>query len=326
LQPRRIDGAESLGPSPAPSLVAIGNFDGVHRGHRTVISAAAGEARERGLSPLILTFHPHPAEVLGRGGFSMLTRIDRKIELVTRIDPALSVVVQPFTHQLSEMTPREFAADLLVGRLGARSVIVGENFRFGHGRAGDLATLIELGRELGFEARAAKLEGDLSGTYSSSRVREAIARADLATAEHVLGRPHSVSGVVVAGDRRGRSIGFPTANLGDLEELLPPDGVYACLVDREEAASATALGTAAANLGTRPTVDGSRRVLEAHLLDFEGDLYGTRLRVHFVDRLREERRFSGLDELRAQIELDTAAARRALAGRKPDPAAGGRWH
>lgn len=320
---RRIDGAENLGLAPGSSLVAIGNFDGVHRGHQAVIGAAAAEARERGLRPLILTFHPHPARLLGRDGHSMLTTVERKIELICRIDPALSVVVQPFTHELATRTPRQFVSDLLVGRLGARVVIVGENFRFGHERAGDLGTLQKLGSELGFEARAEQLEGDRRGTYSSSRVRDALAKGDLAAAERILGRPHSVSGVVVSGDRRGRSIGFPTANLAEVCELAPPGGVYACLVDRE---GAEALGTGAANLGTRPTVDGSRQVLEVHLLDFDGDLYGERLRVHFVERLREERRFAGLDELSAQIRSDIAAARRAVAGRQPDPDAGGCWY
>jgi riboflavin kinase/FMN adenylyltransferase len=308
-----------------PSLVAIGNFDGVHRGHRAVIGSAAAEARQRALRPLILTFDPHPAQVLGRG-YAMLTSSARKIELIGRIDPALEVVVQPFTKELSEMTPRQFVTDLLVEQLGARLVIVGQNFRFGHDRAGDLAALEALGHELGFEARAEELEGDVSGTFSSSRVRDLISRGEVTTAEHVLGRPHSVSGIVVAGDRRGRSIGFPTANIREVAELLPPDGVYACVVDREEPSGGAALGIGAANLGTRPTVDGKNRVLEVHLFDFSGDLYDAVLRVHFVERLRAEQRFSGLSELKAQIERDVAAARRALAGRQPDPSAGGRWY
>jgi riboflavin kinase / FMN adenylyltransferase len=322
VQPRRIDGAENVGAAPGSSLVAIGNFDGVHRGHQAVIGRAAQEARQRGLRPLILTFHPHPAEVLGRGGYSMLTTLERKIELVTRIDPALFVVVQPFTRELSSLSPAEFVNDFLVGLLGARVVIVGENFRFGHQRAGDLATLEALGRSAGLEARAEQLEGDGSGTFSSSRVREVLARGDLGVAEWILGRPHSVSGVVTRGAQRGRQIGFPTANLDDVLELLPPDGVYACLVDLEDGARALA----AANLGTRPTFDGSRRVLEAHLLDFDGTLYGKRLRLHFIERLRDERRFGGPEELRAQLAEDVAAARRRLADRQPDPAAAGRWH
>jgi riboflavin kinase / FMN adenylyltransferase len=322
VQPRRIDGAENVGAAPGSSLVAIGNFDGVHRGHQAVLGRAAKEARDRGLRPLILTFHPHPAQVLGRDGYAMLTTVERKIELVSRIAPELSVVVQPFTRELSSLSPAEFVNDFLVGLLGARVVIVGENFRFGHARAGDIAALETLGRAAGIEARAEQLEGDLSGTFSSSRVREQLARGDLAGAEVILGRPHSVSGVVAEGARRGRGIGFPTANLDDVRELLPPDGVYACAVDLEQGARAKA----AANLGTRPTFDGARRVLEAHLLDFDGDLYGQRLRVHFVGYLRNEQRFSGPEALRRQLADDVAAARRALADRQPDPAAGGRWY
>jgi riboflavin kinase / FMN adenylyltransferase len=322
VQPRRIDGAENVGASPGSSLVAIGNFDGVHRGHQAVLGRAAREARERRLRPLVLTFDPHPAEVLGRSGHAMLTTIERRIELVSRIDPELAVVVQPFTRELASLAPAGFVNDFLVGLLGARVVIVGENFRFGHQRAGDLATLQTLGRAAGLEARAEALGGDVRGTFSSSRVREALARGDLAAAERILGRPHSVSGVVTEGAQRGRSIGFPTANLGDVQELMPPDGVYACLLDLEPAVRARA----AANLGTRPTFDGSQRVLEAHLLDFDGDLYGQRLRVHFAERLRSEQRFSGPEELRRQVAEDVAAARRVLAGRQPDPAAAGAWY
>ncbi len=324
MQPRRIDGADAVGAAPGTSLVAIGNFDGVHRGHQAVLGHAAREAAERGLRPLVLTFHPHPARVLGREGHAMLTTIDRRIELVARIDPALGVVVQPFTKALSELSPREFASSFLAGKLGAKIVIVGENFRFGHDRAGDLATLERLGNELGFEARPEELEGDVSGTYSSSRARALLAAGEIAEATQVLGRPHSVSGVVVAGEKLGRELGFPTANLGELEELLPADGIYACAVDREDGAP-VALGLGAANLGVRPTLGGRARLLEVHLLDLSQDLYGARLRVHFIERLRGEERFESLEALREQIARDVDATRRVLAGLRPDPALGGRW-
>jgi riboflavin kinase / FMN adenylyltransferase len=324
-------------PSTATTLVAIGNFDGVHVGHRAVISDVAREAHRLGLAPLVLTFFPHPTEVLGRAKLAILTTLERKLELIRRIDPRVRVVVEPFTLELAKKSPEEFARELIVERLGARVVIVGENFRFGHKRAGDLSTLRELGEKLGFQARALPLSGDGHGGFSSSRIREALARGDLPEVERVLGRPHSLSGVVVQGQARGRTIGFSTANLADVAEALPPFGVYACLVDeidasgsssdgrRLPAASAKVLGTGVMNIGVRPTLEAGFSV-EVHLFDFDRDLYGRRLRVHLVRHLREERRFDGLPELKRQIELDAALARAAVSERRPDPTARGAWY
>lgn len=325
VQPRRIDGARLLGSERGPTLVAIGNFDGVHLGHRAMLGAARAEARRRGLSLVVLTFHPHPSEVLGRGRHAVLTPLGRKVELMLRLDDELRVVVEPFTKELSQWSPRRFAAELLRDSLGAQLVVVGQNFRFGHQRAGDLSLLTTLGAELGFEARAEHLTGDGSGPYSSSRVRAAISRADLDEARRLLGRPHAVSGVVVRGDGRGRSIGVPTANLSDVLEQVPPDGVYAALVDRlGPDGTATRLGTAAVNIGVRPTVSAGYSV-EAHVHDLSEDLYDHGLRLHFVARLREERRFPSLGELTAQIRADLEQARSHTAACTPDPAAGGAW-
>src|SRR6188768_1378110 len=179
------------------SLVVIGNFDGVHLGHRAVIEAALSEARDSGLRPLVLTFEPHPAEVLGRGVRPPLTVLQRKIELIERLGPDLQVVVEPFTLALSQFTPAEFARQFLVELLCAKVVIVGDNFRFGHRRAGDLEALVALGQELGFAAHASALSGDAQGPYSSTRARAALASGDLVAARAVLGRPHSLSGTVV---------------------------------------------------------------------------------------------------------------------------------
>lgn len=303
----------------------IGNFDGVHRGHQAVLASAVAEARTLGLEPVVLTFHPHPVVVLGRGVPSVLTTMARRVELMGRAAAGLTVVVQPFTRELSELGAREFVERLLLGDLGAAAVVVGQNFCFGRGRQGDVALLGELGRELGFRARAQALEGDASGSYSSSRVRGAIVAGDMAEAERILGRPHSISGTVERGDARGRKIGFPTANLGAIAELGPASGVYACLVDRVHAGgSARALGLAVTNIGVRPTV-GAGPSIEAHLLDFDGDLYGAELRLHLVARLREEQRFEGLDALVRQIRQDVERGREILARRAPDPRAGGAW-
>lgn len=323
---RRYDSTASMSRPPQSALVVIGNFDGVHTGHRIVLSSAVAQADERGVEPVVLTFHPHPAVVLRGVRSAVLTTMERRIELMGRVAPALSVVVEPFTLELSRLSARDFATELLAKKLGAAAVVVGENFRFGHGREGDVKLLAELGAELGFEARPHALQGDSNGTYSSTRVRAAVDAGDLEQAERVLGRPHALSGVVQTGYRRGRTIGFPTANLAEIPELLPPYGVYACLVDQlDDSGRAHRLGKAVTNIGVRPTVRGGLAV-EAHLLDLEPDLYGARLRLHLVARLRDERKFSGLDELRDQIAIDVGAARHALEGRVPDPAAGAGWH
>lgn len=322
---RRIDGAHSLAGESDGTLVAIGNFDGVHRGHRVVLAAAVARARTQSLAPLVLTFDPHPAVVLGRGRQATLTPLERKVELLCRVDPALRVVVEPFTESLAEMSPEAFANDLLVHQLSARVVIVGENFRFGHRRAGDLGTLRDLGEKLGFDAFANPLEADAGGPISSSRIRDAIQSGDLVLAERLLGRPHAVRGSVVAGQRRGRTIGVPTANLDSIAEVLPANGVYACLVDRLDSRRFKALAQGVANVGDRPTT-GAGFGVEVHLLDHSADLYGAELRVHLIQRLRDERQFPGLEALKVQIAADITAAREILADRQPAPDAAGAWY
>jgi riboflavin kinase/FMN adenylyltransferase len=323
---QRVFGASTLSPSPhQASLVVIGNFDGVHRGHQAVIAQALRLAQQQALVPLVLTFDPHPAVVLGRGALPALTSLERKLELLCRQSDELRVVIEPFTTELAQTEPGDFARRLLVEALSAQLVLVGENFRFGRGRAGDIALLEMLGKEQGFEARATALECDAVGPISSTRVRAALEIGDLTEVEALLGRPHAVTGLVVQGQGRGRSIGVPTANLSGLAEALPPHGVYAVLVDRRRDGVFEALAAGVANFGVRPTL-GAGPSFEVHLFDTAGDLYGQELRVHLLGRLREERKFSGVDELRAQIERDIAAARALSASRKPDPSARGAWY
>lgn len=314
-----------------PALVIIGNFDGVHRGHQALLREAARIAGERGLAPVVLTFAPHPAEVLGRTAPPTLTTLERKVALIERAAPGTRVAIERFDQDFAALSPRAFAERVLAGRLAARVVMVGQNFRFGRGRAGDFAELGRLGAELCFEAHTHPLVGDERGRpWSSTRAREAIARGDLAEATRVLGRFHALSGAVVEGNRLGRTLGFPTANIATLPEALPPHGVYAVLVDRlpaEGERGASVLGRGVANLGVRPTVDRSatRLQLEVNVFDVQADLYGARLRVHLCDYLRPEQRFSGLDALKAQIAEDARRAREVVATLEPDPRAEGAW-
>ncbi|MBX3201609.1 MAG: bifunctional riboflavin kinase/FAD synthetase [Labilithrix sp.] len=289
------------------SAVIIGNLDGVHRGHQAVLRQARALADARGLRTVVLTFDPHPSQVLRGFTPPRLATLERRVELLRR-HGADDVVVEPFTPDFAALTPPRFVKELLVERLGARAVVVGENFRFGAKRAGDLDALRSFGRDLGFEVAAAEVAGDERGPFSSTRVRDAIGSGDLDEATRLLGRRHSISGVVEGGDRRGRTIGFPTANLGGVAEVLPPHGVYAVFADDRPGVM---------NLGVRPTVDGANLRVEVHLFDFDGDLYGQAMRVHVVSRIRDEKKFAGLGELRAQIAVDAEAARRSLAGARP---------
>lgn len=305
--------------------MAIGNFDGVHRGHQAVISQALRLAKAASLAPLVLTFDPHPAVVLGRGALPALTSLERKLELICRQSPELTVVVEPFTPELAKTEAADFAQQLLVDALSAKLVLVGQNFRFGRGRAGDFALLERLGAEQGFAAHATALECDAAGPISSTRVRAALEQGDLPAVEALLGRPHALTGVVVPGQGRGKTIGVPTANLSGFVEALPPHGVYAVLVDRKQGEAFQALGAGVANFGVRPTLDAGPS-FEAHVFDKSVDLYGQELRVHLLGRLREERKFSGVAELVAQIARDIQAARSLTASRLPDPSALGAWY
>lgn len=294
-----------------PRLVVIGNFDGVHRGHQAVLKAASEEAKARGLSLLVLTFDPHPAEVLGRSARTVLTRTERKVRLLKAAVPGLSVYVKRFDLELAGFSPEQFARLILRDELDARVVLVGENFRFGKGRAGDLSTLKSLGKDLGFEAWAESLRGDGGGAYSSTRIRALLTEGDVQGAAEMLGRPHLLSGCVSQGDQRGRTLGAPTANLTEVCEALPQDGVYAVYVYEMEGVVARALAPGVANLGARPTVERPAS-LEVHLLDFDGNLYEKRLAVSLIHFLRPVEKFSDLEGLKQQIRKDVDRARELL--------------
>jgi riboflavin kinase/FMN adenylyltransferase len=306
-----IDDLAPPSPAGAPCVLVIGNFDGVHRGHAAVLSEAVAVAAERSLRTSVLTFDPHPATVVGLGAPAVLTTMERRAQLMADLGVE-TVWVRRFDAPFAGWAPTRFVEELVTGTLAARVVVVGDNFRFGAKRGGDLAALRSLGEQLGFEVRVHAIASDARGPYSSTRAREAIAAGDLDEAAQVLGRAHELSGTVVKGDQRGRTIGFPTANLDPVPEMLPPDGVYAVRVEQiDEDGAARSLGGGVTNIGLRPTVAerGGRRTIETFVFDFDGDLYGSRLRLHLVGRLRAEKKFAGLAELRAQIAADSAAAR-----------------
>lgn len=309
------------GTSPTPSppachdkkrLIAIGNFDGVHCGHQSLVQAVVREAKQRELRPAVLTFDPHPSEVLGRGALPRLTRLDQKLRLLRQLSPELEVLVHRFDRMLAAMSPAEFAQQLLVEQYAAGRVIVGANFRFGHGRAGTLEVLQALGEELGFSAAALPLLEAAGEAISSSRIRALIARGDMHQATRLLGRPHELRGRVVAGEALGRALGFPTANLNDIAEMLPAQGVYAC---RVRVVGENQFRAAVANVGVRPTVSNDTERppgVEVHLIDHTCELYGRSLDVRWEQRLRAEQRFASLDELREQIVRDVGQASRIL--------------
>jgi riboflavin kinase/FMN adenylyltransferase len=314
-----VDGASSAATLGAvPSTLVVGNFDGVHRGHQTVLRQAVADARAEGLVACVLTFDPHPAVIVGSGAPPLLTTLERRAELFGQAGVERTYV-RRFDRDFASWSPERFARDLVSRVLLARVVVVGENFRFGSKRAGDLSLLRTLGASLGFEARVHAVASDADGPFSSTRAREAIARGDLVAACSVLGRPHALTGAVVHGDHRGRTIDVPTANLAEIPELLPLDGVYAVKADRfdEGAREFQPLGHGVTNIGMRPTVGGLQRSVETHMLGFEGDLYGCRMRLHLLARLRGEMKFPSLAELRAQIERDIRAAEQVLRSSGP---------
>ena len=274
---------------PAERAVAIGTFDGVHRGHRTAIEeAAASELRST-----VVTFDPHPRRVLGYD-VELITPLGRRIELIGKIGPD-ELVVLDFTPELSRLEPEEFVSEVLK-TLGTRVVVAAEGFRFGKGRRGD----VDLLRSLGLDVQLVELvEG-----VSSTRIRELLREGDVVSAAALLGRPAEVEGIVVTGDQRGGTLGFPTANVSvEPGVLVPGHGIYA----------GSALGhRAAASIGVNPHYGGSERRIEAFLLDFEDDIYGERLRLELWDRLRDERAFASEDELIRQIAADVEAARQAV--------------
>lgn len=291
-----------------PAVVTPGNHDGVHRGHRALVSAARARADRDGRRVIALFFDPRPVELLApERARPALTTPARRAELLVEAG-ADAAVVERFDRAFAARTPREFARDVLQARHGARAVVVGADFVFGRDRTGDVDTLRRLGRELGFDVDVVDEVVDGEARISTTRIRNAITAGDVGAAATMLTRVHDVGGAVVHGDHRGRALGFPTANLDVEDVALPADGVYAVVARRPSGERLHGV----ANLGVRPSFDAGR-AFEVHLLDFEGDLYGESLRVGLVRRLRPERAFDGREALVAQIGRDIMEARASLA-------------
>lgn len=305
-------GLSSLEPPEQGSALTIGTFDGVHLGHRALIARTIAEARERGAASAIVTWDRHPAATLRPDKMPpLLTTPERKVELLSERG-ADALVVLPFDEELSQWSPEEFVGEVLVKGLGAKLVVVGEDWRFGRKARGDVTLLRELGRDLGFDVDGVDLESFGDAAVSSSRVRKAVVAGDVELAGELLGRSFDLDGVVVRGDDRGKGLGFPTANIGLAPELAhPARGVYAGRVRVRGS-----WYTTATNVGVNPTFGGDPRThplrVESYLLDFSDDIYDEAIRVEFLHRLRDEVRFDSAADLIEQMKKDVEESRRLI--------------
>lgn len=297
-----------LVPPPGGSVVTIGNFDGVHLGHREIFRRVVGEARSRQATAAVITFEPHPLRLLAPD--KAPPRINTPMEKVRLIRASCIdlLLILPFTRKLAALSAADFVRDILVGRLAVRHLVIGYDYAFGRNRQGDAAFLAAAAKYHGFTLEVLEPLRAGEDVYSSTSIRQALLRGDVNGVVGVLGRHFTLDGHVVSGAGRGRQLGFPTANLETAKELLPREGVYAVRVRYGRR-----MYDAVVNLGCRPTFSGAETTLEIHLLDFSGDLYGAHLRLYFVERLRDERSFPSTEALRAAICDDIARAREILA-------------
>ena len=286
-------------------VVSIGVFDGVHRGHQELIGRAVSRAGATGLPSVVLTFDPHPSEVVRPGSHPpVLSPVRRKADLVEQLGVDVFCVL-PFSTEFSRLPPAEFVHVVLVEKLHAAAVVVGENFRFGHRAAGDLDELRTLGGRFGFSTEGVPMLRDDDVTLSSTFVRSSIDAGEVGQAARVLGRPHRIDGIVVRGEGRGRRLGYPTANVHSEKHVaVPADGVYAgwAVLGGERL-------PAAISVGTNPTFEGRKRTVEAFILDFDQDIYGVELGVEFVERIRGMEKFDSVEELVEQMGWDVEKAR-----------------
>jgi riboflavin kinase/FMN adenylyltransferase len=305
-----IRGLYNLGPEHHGSVATIGNFDGVHLGHQAVIGQLAEKADHFGLPTVVITFEPQPREYFTHGETpARLTRFREKMQALRRFSVD-RVLCLRFNDALASMDAREFIRRVLVDGLGVKYLVVGDDFRFGRGREGNFQMLEAAGKRHGFQVvnmHTFKVDGE---RVSSTRIRQALEVGDFEAAEKMLGRPYRMSGRVAHGDKRGRSIGFPTANIHLHRKKTPLAGVFAVEMFGLNAEPVAGV----ANLGTRPTVDGTRTLLEVHLFDFSDDIYGRHIGVDFLSKLRPEKRFDSFEALKLQIEEDVRQAKAYFVG------------
>jgi len=293
---------------PRGAVLSIGNFDGVHIGHQAVLTHVVDRARSMGAPSVAMTLDPHPIKLLRPGDAPrLLTNLDQRLELIARTGIGTTLVL-PFTHRLARMSAEAFVRDVLVERLAVREVYIGKNFRFGADRIGDVELLRTMGDQYGFRAASAPIVEAEGGVVSSTRVREAVTAGRVEEAAKLLARAVFVDGPVLEGKRLGRTLGFPTLNIEMENEIEPRHGVYVTAV---HIPSFGRTFPAVTNIGVRPTVyQNSLTTIESHLLDFTADVYGERIRLFFLLRLREERTFNSTMQLMSQIRLDVDRARR----------------
>lgn len=307
-----IRNLEDIGEKLPNAVVTIGNFDGVHLGHREIFRRVKHAAAELGGVSVAITFSPHPLKVLVPDrNFKLITTYAEKESLIeaSGIDYLICI---PFSREFAKIPARDFVLDILVRRMGVKKIIIGYDYAFGQNREGNVDLLRRLGDEYGFAVEMLEQIGNGKTPYSSSIIRTMIEDGDVAAVEPLLGRYFSVGGPVVHGLHRGKSLGFPTANVDPEEELLPKPGVYAVKVRY-----AGGMYKGACNIGFNPTFRNGKLSVEVHLLDFEGDLYGRELRVCFVERIRDERTFPDTGSLMQAIENDVAICRQVLSGDCP---------
>jgi riboflavin kinase/FMN adenylyltransferase len=297
------------------TVVTVGSFDGVHLGHQAVVAEVARRAASTRRASVLVTFEPHPLAVVNpQAAPPLLTTSAERREILAQL-PLDYVLLLRFDRRLAGLSPEDFVRDVLLTHCGMQDLVFGYDHGFGRGRSGDVETLRRLGAALGFGVDVVP-PVDVGGEpISSGRIRRAVAGGDLRTAARLLGRPYQVSGRVTEGERRGRLLGVPTINLGEVpaEKLLPPDGVYAVWVEWRGGRAGGMM-----NQGAKPTFDDRRRSIETHLFDFEGDLYGEWVRIEWVERLRDVKRFASAQHLQDQLERDRARAQAVLASGSSD--------
>ncbi|MDH4461830.1 MAG: bifunctional riboflavin kinase/FAD synthetase [Spirosomataceae bacterium] len=294
------------------AVVTSGTFDGVHVGHQKILNRLKEVAQQTGGETVVITFYPHPRSIIAPDNSSvkLLSTLDEKIELLTE-NGINHLLIIPFTRAFSELSSEDFIQQVLVETIGTKTLVIGYDHRFGKNREGSFEYLKEHSSRYGFSVEEIHRQDIEHVTISSSNIRKALMEGEVSKADHFLGRNYSLSGVVVKGKQLGRTIGFPTANIQvrEVAKLIPLDGVYAVKIDYRDEVFDGML-----NIGNRPTVDGTYQTIEVNIFDFNKEVYGESLKVEFIERVRSEKKFTSLDELKHQISLDQQTIRAILKG------------